>query len=707
MFRDVSIFKKLILANFFYAGPVLVLVYLMVAAQNVNIDFGTWELKGNKVQRPMEDILRAVSEHKILAQRHLYLKTADTSALKDAESRADKGFESLNGALAEVGEDLQFTNEGLTKRKREGSAPDLIQKRWTELKTQWTSMSPADAVAAHTKLITDLRTIIAHAGDTSNLILDPDLDSYYLMDVTLLALPQMQDRLQDIISSLEGLVRTKTITQEDRVRIAVYGALLKQSDLDRVTADIDTVLNEDPNFYGESPTLRSRLKPAIDNLAGKVGAFVELLNKMSTSAPGSITADEFLNVGSSALQSSHDTWTVSVDELDVLLNNRVSVLSSAKWRSLIWALLALAISCGLLLWIARSFNSNITKVLVSLKQALDQTREFGSRLVSISDNLNSSSTSQASAIQETVSTLDEINAMVGKTLEGAEHTRRTAEESDRVVAQGKNAVQKVRASMEDISRSSSDIQSQIEASNSQISEITKIISDIAAKTKVINDIVFQTKLLSFNASVEAARAGESGKGFAVVAEEVGNLAGMSGGASKEIAELVDASTRKVESIVTQTKGSVEALIQNSSSRVQAGTSVTEECGRALDQIVDAVRRVQHEVESITAAAQEQAKGVQEITKAMRKMDEMTQQNASMSNQTASHSKNLASQADKLAEIVATLEKEVLGKSVQQASAPESISEAADVMPRFKKLGRERSPDEISQKLRKISDRRSR
>jgi len=44
-----------------------------------------------------------------------------------------------------------------------------------------------------------------------------------------------------------------------------------------------------------------------------------------------------------------------------------------------------------------------------------------------------------------------------------------------------------------------------------------LIETINQKTRVINDIVFQTKLLSFNASVEAARAGEHGKGFAVEA----------------------------------------------------------------------------------------------------------------------------------------------------------------------------------------------
>ena len=40
--------------------------------------------------------------------------------------------------------------------------------------------------------------MITHAGDMSNLILDPDLDSRYLMDATLLGLPQTQDRLATV-----------------------------------------------------------------------------------------------------------------------------------------------------------------------------------------------------------------------------------------------------------------------------------------------------------------------------------------------------------------------------------------------------------------------------------------------------------------------------------------------------------------------------
>ena len=77
--------------------------------------------------------------------------------------------------------------------------------------------------------------MITQAGETSNLILDPDLNSYYLMDITLLALLQMQDRIADILAFL-FLSDTK-LNMESTAKTAVYSALLKQSDLDRVTAD--------------------------------------------------------------------------------------------------------------------------------------------------------------------------------------------------------------------------------------------------------------------------------------------------------------------------------------------------------------------------------------------------------------------------------------------------------------------------------------
>lgn len=79
--------------------------------------------------------------------------------------------------------------------------------------------------------------------------------------------------------------------------------------------------------------------------------------------------------------------------------------------------------------------------------------------------------------------------------------------------------------IEDIKSANDDILTQMDVSNKEFSEIVRIISDIAKKTNVINEIVFQTKLLSFNASVEAARAGKHGQAMGIIEinKEIGRL----------------------------------------------------------------------------------------------------------------------------------------------------------------------------------------
>lgn len=137
--------------------------------------------------------------------------------------------------------------------------------------------------------------------------------------------------------------------------------------------------------------------------------------------------------------------------------------------------------------------------------------------------------------------------------------------------------------------------------NKNIEEINRVILEIAEKTKVINEI-FQTKLLSFNASVEAARAGEQGKGFAVVAEEVGNLATMSGNAAQDISNMLGESTAKVQEIVRQTKEEMSRLTTQSKNDVENGIKVARDCDVVLNEIVKNVNHVDQLVREITEAS---------------------------------------------------------------------------------------------------------
>jgi methyl-accepting chemotaxis protein len=194
----------------------------------------------------------------------------------------------------------------------------------------------------------------------------------------------------------------------------------------------------------------------------------------------------------------------------------------------------------------------------------------------------------------------------------------------------------------------------ITKSNAQTAEIVDVITEIGNKTKVINDIVFQTKLLSFNASVEAARAGDHGKGFAVVAEEVGNLAQMSGNAAREISGMLEGSVQKVNGIVQETKTNVEKLLTVSKDRVESGTRVAQDCGKILAEIVENVDSVTKMVTAISTACEEQSKGIQEITNAMGQLDQVTQENASASEEASSSAEELSAQAESMNEVVQVL-----------------------------------------------------
>jgi methyl-accepting chemotaxis protein len=298
-------------------------------------------------------------------------------------------------------------------------------------------------------------------------------------------------------------------------------------------------------------------------------------------------------------------------------------------RNLILAILVVLFIIGIFLsaYLIKGIQATIQDTLQQVLSICDQVSHVAEKLSDASQELSASTTQQASAIQETASSSEEMTAMVNKTAESAHSAQTITKQSLSAAGEGKKSMNEMANAMQEISMSNEDISTQVEKNNQDLNTIVGMINEINEKTKVINDIVFQTKLLSFNASVEAARAGDSGKGFAVVAEEVGNLADMSGKAALDISKLLETSVQKVSQVADESQKKVATILKRGRDKVEAGVKVAKNCEVNLDQILEKSNSSLERVIEINEASSQQSIGIHEIGKAIQELNSGIQQTA--------------------------------------------------------------------------------
>ena len=624
-------------------------LYMLVQAKNEPIDFAIQEKRGNEFQRPLENLFSKVAKHRVVAQRALYGEKSALNELPSITEEVDAWITKCAQVETSLSAELQFTDAGLATRKRDHYRMSSVSREWQELKSKLTSLKPEESNEKHQHLIADLRTMITHLGDTSNLVLDPDLDSYYLMDITLIALPQTQDRIQSAIIDLEPIVRSGKVTLEERIRASVYASMMTEADLGRIEGDFSTVGHEDQNFYGRLAILESQGTPAHQKFVSSYKGFIELVQQVAAGKLGPV--EEFIKTSDSALDSSFEYSQSGIDVLDGFLQTRADEISHQKQMSALFSVLFLAGSLFVAWLFLRYLVRNLRTIVSVLSSSSKKVFGASKQSASSATQLSEAATEQAASLQQTMASAEEISAMVGQNADSANKTQGAVEANRKVSEEGSRNVDEMLGAIREIRETNNEILSQMEASNKEFSDIVKIISEIGEKTNVINEIVFQTKLLSFNASVEAARAGEHGKGFAVVAEEVGNLAQMSGNAAKEITDMLSDSIKRVNTIVENTKTRVDRLIEAGKDKILMGQKTAEKCKDALIRITENAKTIAGMMNEISHASKEQAQGIQEINKAISQLDRVTQQNSAVAQQSSVQAEALNNDANGLSTAV--------------------------------------------------------
>ena len=264
---------------------------------------------------------------------------------------------------------------------------------------------------------------------------------------------------------------------------------------------------------------------------------------------------------------------------------------------------------GQLMSALQRMNSDLGEIVGQVRRSADSIANGSAEIAAGSLNLSQRTEEQASNLEKTAAAMEQLTATVKNNADTARRAAEMAAGASSVATRGGSAVGQVVHTMAEISNSS------------------KKISDIIG---TIDGIAFQTNILALNAAVEAARAGEQGRGFAVVASEVRSLAQRSAAAAREI----------------------KTLINDSVSKVEAGTAQVGAAGSTMDSIVTEVGKVLQLIQEISTASSEQSEGIGSIGSAVTQLDQMTQQNAALVEENAAAGESLKQQAATLAAVVA-------------------------------------------------------
>lgn len=606
-------------------------------------------------------------------------------------------YESLNALQADV--DHSFTLLD-TKDKNLGTmlstTPQLnaLKSDWLALKSSIANESKLSHFNAFSNLIENIKTLIVTVCDTSNLTLDPDIYTYYLMDTYCTKIPNFSEQTAVMRDLGVQVLATKNLTPLIHQQLIINKTLMDKFNKIGIKNNFNKVI-------AEKPDLSTKFDATIQSLMTQATAVTQLLDNGLLNNNLTMTISNYSDNFSKLLSLSKKLARDTSQSLDQLVQVRVHKIQFALYMNIIIATIGLLATIYLFAGFYLSVMTSI-KTLIQASEKLAQgdltttiTLETQDELLRVASSFNTMRDSLSNMIADLQTVINDtthvLNSLskgdltqkITKEYKGAfsdlkVYVNMTVDSLEKLISNIKFATKTIHHEATEIAKGNNDLAKRTTQQAAFLEETSASIEQVTATIKQNAENAKQANQLAQSASDVATRGGtvvnevvhtmtainESSNKVTDIISVIDNIAFQTNilalNAAVEAARageqgrgfaVVATEVRNLAQRTSAAAKEINSLISKSVENVTSGTKLVDQAGQTMEEIVKAVNRVTDIMSDIANASEEQSKGIEQVNEAVVQMDHVTQQNSAMVEKAAEAAESMENQTTHMNKLV--------------------------------------------------------